>query len=318
MLLPIILLLTGFVLLLKGADFLIKGASSVARRFNVSEMIIGLTIVAFGTSTPELVVNMVASSEGHIDVVLGNIIGSNNFNLFIILGISAMIYPLVIHRSMVLKEIPFSLVAALMVLLLANDNLLFNGRKDMLGRVDGFILLGFFGVFLLYMFRNIKEEKKNNPHPHELQPLARSLIMLVAGFTGLIIGGKLSVDNAVKIAQMLDISERIIGLTVVAAGTSLPELATSAVAAYHKKSDIAVANIVGSNIFNIFLILGLSLLISPAQYQHTFNIDLSLLIAGTIFLLFFTYTGRKAMVDRWEAVILLLSFTGYTLFLIAV
>lgn len=309
-------LVVGFLLLIKGADFLVKGASALARRFNIPEIIIGLTIVAFGTSTPELVVNIVASVEGHGQVVLGNVIGSNNFNTFFILGIAVLIFPLTIHRSLILKEIPYTLIAACAVLLLANDVLLFNRENNLLGRVDGLIMLGFFVVFLIYIFRNHQNKSLDDPITAGSYSIQKTILLLVAGFAGLIIGGKLAVDNAVILAQKIGLSERIIGLTVLAAGTSLPELAASAVAAYHKKSDIAIGNIVGSSIFNIFFILAVSLLIAPVEYPVTFNIDLTLFLTGTVLLLLFTYTGRKARIDRWEAIVLIGIFIGYTVFLL--
>jgi cation:H+ antiporter len=309
-------LAAGFLLLIKGADFLVKGASSLARRFNIPEIIIGLTIVAFGTSTPELVVNIVASVEGRGEVVLGNVIGSNNFNTFFILGIAALIFPLAIHRSIILKEIPFTLIAACAVFLLANDMLLFNGENNVLGRIDGLILLGFFIIILIYIFRNRQNKGLDDSTSAGYYSIQKTLLLLAAGFAGLIIGGKLAVDNAVILAQKIGLSERIISLTVLAAGTSLPELAASAVAAYRKKSDIAIGNIVGSSLFNIFFILAVSLLIAPVRYPVTFNTDLALFLAGTVLLILFTYTGRKAKIDRWEAMVLMGIFIGYTVFLL--
>jgi len=261
-------------------------------------------------------VNTIASIEGHNDVVLGNIIGSNNFNTFIILGIAALIFPLTIQRSTVLKEIPYSLIAAFIVLILANDVLLFSGRDDILGRIDGLILLGFFAVFIIYIFRNLQNDSMKSTSTEPYYSILKTLLLLFGGLAGLVIGGKLAVDNAIALAQWFGISERIIGLTIVAAGTSLPELATSAVAAYRKNSDIAVGNVVGSSILNIFFILAISLLISPARYAVSFNVDLTLLIAGTIGLLLFTYTGRKAIIDRWEGILLIAVYIGYTIFLL--
>jgi len=312
----VFLLILGFGLTIKGADLLVKGSSSLARRYGVPELVIGLTIVSIGTSTPELVVNIIASLEGHSNVVLGNVIGSNNFNSFVILGISALIFPLTIHRSLVLKEIPYSLVAAFTMLVLANDMLLFNGKQDILGRVDGLILLGFFVIFIVYVISNLQRDYLMNNPSTSYYTMPKTLLLLAGGLAGLIIGGKLAVDNAIALAHMLGISERMIGLTIVAAGTSLPELATSAVAAYRKKPDIAVGNVVGSSIFNIFFVLAISLLISPSPYMLSFNVDLTLLIFGTILLLLFTYTGRKAKVDRWEGILLLAIYIGYTIFLL--
>jgi cation:H+ antiporter len=310
------LLIIGFGLLIFGADFFVKGATILARRFKVAELTIGLTIVALGTSAPELVVNAIAAAKGHTNVVLGNIIGSNNFNLFIILSITALIFPVEIKRSTVVKEIPYSLIAAVAVLLLANDVLLFDRKSDTLSRPDGIILLVFFAVFLFYVSHHRRNEKLIDTIPAGSSSIPKMLVFLVAGLTGLIAGGKLIVDNAVALAHMMGISERVIGLTVVAAGTSLPELATSAVAGFRKKSDIAIGNIIGSNIFNIFLILPICIIISPVTYPKSFNVDLTLLIVGTILVLLFAYTGKKARIDRWEAVVLLGIFILYSIFLL--
>lgn len=316
MILNIILLLTGFALLIKGADFLVLGSSSLARRFNISELVIGLTIVAMGTSTPELVVSVIAAVKGQNDVALGNVIGSNIFNLFVILGISALIIPIVVQHSTIVKEIPYTIIAALMVMLLANDHLFTNNRENRIGFVDGIILLTFFFIFLYYIFRNMKSDSQEMPMGQKTYSLWKSLLLIVTGLAGLVFGGSLSVNNAVDIAQAFGISERIIGLTIIAAGTSLPELATSAVAAYRKNADIAIGNAVGSNIFNIFLVLAISAIIRPLPYQMTFNTDITVLIGGTVLLLLFTYSGKKAMIDRWEGAALVLLYIGYTTYLI--
>lgn len=316
MILNIFLLLVGFGLLIKGADFLVLGASALARRFNISELIIGLTIVAFGTSMPELVVSVVAAVNGLNDVTFGNVIGSNIFNLFFILGISALIRPINVQHSTIMKEIPYSIVAALVLMILANDHLFSDARPNAIGFTDGLIMLAFFLFFLFYIFRNMKSDNQEMIIDPKSYPLWKTLLMIVAGLAGLVFGGRLSVNNAVDIAHALGISERIIGLTIIAAGTSLPELATSAVAAYRKNADIAVGNVVGSNIFNVFFVLPISALIRPLPYHLTFNTDIVVLVAGTILLLFFTYSGRKAVIERWEGLILTLGFIGYTISLI--
>lgn len=316
MILNIFLLLVGFGLLIKGADFLVLGASALARRFNISELIIGLTIVAFGTSMPELVVSVVAAVNGLNDVTFGNVIGSNIFNLFFILGISALIRPINVQHSTIMKEIPYSIVAALVLMILANDHLFSDARPNAIGFTDGLIMLAFFLFFLFYIFRNMKSDNQEMIIDPKSYPLWKTLLMIVAGLAGLVFGGRLSVNNAVDIAYALGISERIIGLTIIAAGTSLPELATSAVAAYRKNADIAVGNVVGSNIFNVFFVLPISALIRPLPYHLTFNTDIVVLVAGTILLLFFTYSGRKAVIERWEGLILTLGFIGYTISLI--
>jgi cation:H+ antiporter len=316
MLLNILLLVVGFALLIKGADYLVLGASGLARRFNISELVIGLTVVSFGTSMPELIVSVVSATKGLNDVALGNIIGSNIFNLLCILGITAVISPVVVQRSTIFKEIPYSIIAAIVLLLLANDHLYTMKRDNMVSMIDALILLVFFAFFLFYIFKNMKNDNQNLVVDFKPMGTWKIILLISGGLAGLIIGGSLSVNNAVDIAHILGISERIIGLTIVAAGTSLPELATSAVAAYRKNSDIAIGNVVGSNIFNIFFILGISAFISPLPYQTGFNFDLTFLIAGSFLLLFFTYTGKKAIIERWEGAVLLSCYIGYTLLLI--
>ncbi|MFO7371180.1 MAG: calcium/sodium antiporter [Bacteroidales bacterium] len=316
MLLNIILLLTGFALLIKGADFLVLGSSSLARRFNISELVIGLTIVALGTSAPEMVVSVIAAMKGQNDVAIGNVIGSNIFNLFLILGVAAMITPIVVQHSTIVKEIPYTIIAAFMLMLLANDHLYTDSRANRIGFIDGLILLALFAIFLYYVFRNMKNDNQEMSSDKKTFGLWKSLLLILTGLAGLVLGGSLSVNNAVDIAHTLGISERIIGLTIVAAGTSLPELATSAVAAYRKNADIAVGNIVGSNIFNILLVLATSALLQPLPYQLTFNTDITFLIGGTMLLLLFTYTGKKAVIQRWQGTALVLLFIGYTITLI--
>lgn len=316
MLLHIALLIVGFGLLIKGADFLVLGASSLARRFNISELVIGLTIVAFGTSTPELIVSLVSAAQGHNDVTFGNVIGSNIFNLLFILGLSALILPISVQRSTIIKEIPYSIIAAVVLLLLANDHLFSDKRPNAIGFIDGIILLAFFAFFLFYVFKNMKNDDPNILVVGKSYGIWKMLLLIFGGLAGLIFGGNLSVNNAVEIAQTLGISERIIGLTIIAAGTSLPELATSAVAAYRRNSDIAVGNVVGSNIFNIFFVLASSALIHPLPYKLTFNTDTTVLIAGTIMLMLFTYSGKKAVIERWEGAILILFYIAYTISLV--
>ena len=314
MLIPIILIFLGFILLIKGADWMINGASTLAKKHNVSDLAIGLTIVAFGTSAPELVVNSVASFEGHSNIVLGNVIGSNNFNLFVILGIVGLIFPISVQSSTVWKEIPISLLAAIVMLFLANGFYFFGEHS--LSRLDGFILLILFISFLYYVYRQMQNDSPSEAIP--LGPTSNLKIwaLIIVGLAGLVIGGKLVVDNAVEIATELGVSQKIIGLTILAAGTSLPELVTSVVAAFKKRNDVAIGNIVGSNIFNIFFILSISTLINPIEYDISFNTDLYLLIGGTIFLFIAMFLAGKKKLDRWEAAVLLISFIVYTIYLI--
>lgn len=315
MLIPFILLALGFLAVIKGADFLIDGASSLAKRLNVPEIVIGLTIVAFGTSAPELVVNVFSSIAGKNELVLGNIIGSNVFNTLFILGVAGLIYPLEVQRNSVRKEIPFSLFAGVILFILANDRLLFKGAVSRLTRIDGLIFLALFGVFLYYTF-GLSKIKSSNSDEIKLYSLFKTWVFIIIGFAGLFLGGKLLVDNAVIIARELQVSEKLIGLTIVAAGTSLPELATSAVAAFKKRCDLAVGNVVGSNIFNIFLILGVSAQISPVHYSTAFNLDLCIYGLGTLLLFAAMFTGKSRELDRWEAFILLFIYIFYTIYII--
>jgi cation:H+ antiporter len=314
--LNIVLLLVGFALLIKGADYLVIGASALARRYKVSELVIGLTVVAFGTSTPELIVNVVSATNGLNDVAFGNVIGSNILNLLFIVGLSAAILPITVQRSTIFKEIPYSIIAAIVLLLLANDHLYNESRPNSISLVDAILLLVLFLLFIFYVFKNIKNDDPDIQVDHKNYSILTTILFILGGLAGLIFGGRMSVNNAVEIAHSLGISERIIGLTIIAAGTSLPELATSAVAAYKRNSDIAIGNVVGSNIFNIFLVLGITALIRPLPYPITFNTDITVLIAGSFLLLFFTYSGRKAVIERWEGICLLLCYLGYTVWLI--
>lgn len=314
MIIQLILLAVGLLLLIKGADFLVDGASTFAKKKNVSDLAIGLTIVAFGTSAPELVVNVFAAFQGHEDIVFGNIIGSNNFNLLAILGIAGLITPLVVQSSTVWKEIPISFLAALVLLLLANN--FFSGSGPVLSRLDGIILLCLFVLFLYYVYKQMREIPMDEKLEVKQMSNSKILAFVILGLTGLVLGGRLVVSAAMDIAANLGVSEKIIGLTIVAAGTSLPELATSVIAALKKKSDIAVGNIIGSNIFNIFFILGVSAVVRPQNFDPVFNTDLYLLLGGTTFLFVAMFLTAKKKLDRWEAVILLLTFIAYTIYLV--
>lgn len=313
MILQIILLVFGLGLLIKGADWLVEGASTIAKKKQISDLAIGLTIVAFGTSAPELVVNVVASVQNHQDIVFGNIIGSNNFNLFFILGVAGLITPLVVQSSTAIKEIPISFIAAILLFVLANA---FFVETAVLSRLDGFILLIFFAGFLFYVYKQLKREPEKNEVKELKLSNAKIWGLIVLGLAGLVIGGRLVVTSAVDMATAWGVSEKLIGLTIIAAGTSLPELATTVVAAIKKNSDIAVGNIIGSNIFNIFFILGVSAVVRPIPFDEIFNIDLYLLFAGTAFLFLAMYTSGKMKLDRWEAAVLLAVFLAYTGYLV--
>lgn len=313
MIIQTLLVVIGFVCLIFGANWLVDGSSALAKKYKVSDLAIGLTIVAFGTSAPELVVNIIGSMNGYSDIVVGNVVGSNIFNLFIILGISALIMPISVQSSTAWKEIPISLVVAVLLLFFIND---FNfSEPSYLSRWDSLVMLVLFVLFLYYVFRQMKNDSNiEADFVHRSTPKIWGLIII--GLLGLIIGGQFVVMNSVKIASSLGVSEKIIGLTIVAAGTSLPELVTSIIAATKKNSDIAIGNVIGSNIFNILFILSISGLIMPIEYNPKFNLDFYILIGGTIFLLVAMLTGRRKRVDRWEAYILLGFYVLYTTYLI--
>lgn len=315
--LSIILLFIGFVLLIKGADLLVDGASYIARRFKVSDLVIGLTVVAFGTSSPELVVNITASARGNTDIAIGNILGSNIANIFLILGISAVIYPLTVSRGTVWKEIPFSLLAAVLLGILANDQLIDKTGFSTLTRIDGLVLLSFFVIFLYYSFAIAKEIEGMREHvPEHAYGLPKALFFVSLGLAGLTLGGQWIVSGAMHIAKYLGMSESLVGLTIVAVGTSLPELATSAMAAYRRNVEIAVGNVVGSNIFNVFFVLGVSSIIRPLPFQPGNNPDIGVLIIADLLLFTYMFTGKKRSLDRWEGLIFLIIYAGYLTFLI--
>ena len=314
MILDIFFIVAGFVFLIKGADWLVGGASGLAKKHNVSDLVIGLTIVAFGTSAPELVVNLIASVDKHSDIVFGNIIGSNNFNLFFILGTVALIFPVTVQRSMIRKEIPFSLVITVLVLVLSNAVL--GQKENVLSRFEGMALLILFAAFIYYTFRQSAVD--NDVEKIEMKQMTTLKIwaLIVIGLSLLVAGGRMVVTGAENIALDLGISEKIIALTIVAAGTSLPELVTSVVAASKKNSDIAIGNVIGSNIFNLLFILPVSAVIHPVSYATTFNREMLLLIGGTIIVILYMFAGKRYKVDRWEGALLLGVFLAYTIFLI--
>lgn len=312
-----IILIAGFALLVKGADLLVDGASSLARKFGISTLVIGLTIVAFGTSAPELIVNIFASIRGNTDIAIGNILGSNIANILLILGISSIITPLSIVKGTVWKEIPLSLLAIVVVAIMANDFVIDGRSFSELTRIDGLVLVSFFVIFLYYTYGISKVESGKESAQIKDRPLFKSVLMIVAGLAGLIIGGKWIVDATIEIAQNLGISQAIIGLTIVAVGTSLPELATSAVAAYKKNTDIAVGNIVGSNIFNIFWILGISAVINPLPFSSLLMRDVLVTIFATILLFVFMFLGKRHTLERWQGFGFIALYVGYIALLIA-
>jgi cation:H+ antiporter len=314
----ILLLVVGLVMLVKGSDWLVQGASGLAKKYNVPDIVIGLTIVSFGTSLPELLVSLLSSFKGSSDIALGNVLGSNTANILLILGISAMIFPLSVKRNTTWVEIPISLMAAVLLGALAHFGFESTAEQKMIGRGDGIILLMGFAGFMWYIFRLVKSGKEVAIEVEGFVPMAlkKTMLLLVVGIGGLTWGGRLFVDNAILLAQSWGVSEALIGLTVVAIGTSLPELATSAVAAYKKETDIAVGNVVGSNIFNLLWILGLSATIKPLPYNASTNFDIATVIATSLLLFAVMFFGKKHNVGRWKGLLFVLLYIAYTWYLV--
>ena len=317
---PVLYLIVGFVLLVKGADFFVEGASSIAKRMHIPTIVIGLTIVAFGTSAPELAVSLSAAIKGSNDIAIGNVVGSNIFNLLVVIGVSAMISPLTVKRSMIKKDYPLSIFAAVLLGVLCLDSVLFHAKETTLGRMDGVSLLVCF-VFFMYItvregLRGRKDAKKE--HEDEVEnmsfPIGKSIVLLVVGLAGIVFGGDLSVEGAKEIARAFGLSEALIGLTIVAIGTSLPELVTSIVAAKKGESEIALGNVVGSNLFNIFFILGCSATILPMHVSGTYIYDIGLLIIVSV--LAFIPIAKSKKVGRVMGGVMTLAYVAYTVYLI--
>lgn len=315
LLIPCLLLILGFVVLIKGADWMVHGASILAKKYNVSDLTIGLTIVAFGTSAPELVINAIASFDGQSEIIIGNIIGSSNFNLLMILGITAIIYPISVQGNTVWKDIPIALAAVLVFYLLGNG--FFIQDEYSISRLEGVVMILLFFSFLYYVYMKSKHEENEDLDKEDLNMKTIYVwLYIIAGMAGLIIGGNLVMDNAIIIATDFGVSKKVIGLTIIAAGTSLPELVTSVVAAVKKKSDMAIGSILGSNISNILLIIGVSALIHPIDYDPSFNQDMLMLMAGTLFLFVFMFIGKRNTLGRAGGCIMLGSFIIYTIILL--
>lgn len=315
MVIHLVLLVVGFALLIKGGDWLVDGASSLAIRLNISEIVIGLTLVSFGTSAPELLVNLYASLTGAAGIALGNVLGSNIANILLVLGVASVLRPLTLKSRTIWREIPFALAVTIVLGVLVNDVLFDRASKNMLGHGDGIILLILFFVFMYYTYGTSNVEEDLIERRSEIG-LLKSALFIVIGCIGLGLGGKVTVDSAIAIATQIGISEELIGLTVMALGTSLPELVTSVTAALKDKSDIAVGNIVGSNIFNILLVLGVSASIKNIPYDHLFNFDLLVATGATILLFAFMFAGKKHQLDRWKGMMFLIAYFSYIVFTI--
>lgn len=313
-----ILFILGFVLLIKGASWLVKGASSLADKLGISALVIGLTIVSFGTSAPELLVNVIASLRESNDIVIGTILGSNISNIFLILGISAIICPLIVKRGTIWKEIPLGLLAVVALSFMANDVFIDGVGFSQIGRIDGLLLLLFFIIFMYYTYgigrvsNHMPKEEEENKKPD----IVISVLFIIIGSISLALGAHWLVDGAIAIARIFGISEALIAVTVVAIGTSLPELATSAVAAFNKNVDIAVGNIVGSNIFNIFWILGISTVIRPANFSLFLNADIFWVMVATFLLFLFMFIGKRHTLQRWQGSVFVGMYLTYIIYAI--
>jgi cation:H+ antiporter len=305
----------GFVLLIKSADWLVDGASSIARSLKVSELVIGLTIVAFGTSLPELFVNIFASYAGNPDLAIGNVVGSNIANILLILGTSAMIVPLTVHRTIVIREIPMSLLASIALILMVNDAAIDGLSFSTISRVDGMLLLCFFAVFMYYTVRSTAQDEGGDEQGEQL-PMWKSLLYVALGVAGLYFGGEWIVKGATEIARFFGMSDRTIGLTVVAIGTSLPEFAASVAAARKGKADIAIGNVVGSNIFNILWILGVSSIILPLPLSAGVNTDMLMALFATVLLFMLIFVGKRHTIERWQGGVFVGCYAVYTAWLL--
>ena len=315
MTLQILILISGLVMILLGANWLVDGSSSIAKRFGISEFVIGLTIVGIGTSTPEMVVSFLSSLQGKADMAIGNIVGSNIFNTMMILGVTALIAPMKITDSNLKKDIPLNIIVTLVLILLGMNMTLFGVGENALSRIDGIILLLIFAWYLWSSFT--KDNTDSDEEGIKEYTLAISAILIIAGLASLIIGGRLFVDSATALARMFGVSDKFIAITVMAAGTSMPELATCVVAALKGRGQLALGNILGSNISNILLILGGAALINPLSFSGMTYIDLGTLTISSIFILFSAYAFRKRSLDRFEGAILLLMEAGYMWYLIS-
>lgn len=313
-----LILAGGLVMILFGANYLVDGASSIAKKFGISEFIIGLTIVGIGTSTPEMVVSYMSAFNGSTDLAIGNVVGSNILNTLLILGITALISPLAITRDNLRKDIPLNIAVTILLILLGLNKTFFGVGENTLSRLDGMVLLA---IFVWYFISSFKSGKGSDGQDDEEGIVERkiwvSALMIAGGLAGLVIGGRLFVDSATSLAKILGISEKFIAITIVAAGTSMPELATSIVAAVKGKGQLALGNVLGSNIFNILLILGGSALIHPLSFASMTAVDLGIVLLCTVFILLSAFLFKKKELDRVEGALFILMEAGYMWYLIA-
>jgi cation:H+ antiporter len=315
MTIQILILLGGLALILFGANWLVDGSSSIAKRFGISEFVIGLTIVGIGTSTPEMVVSFLSAFQGKADMAIGNIVGSNIFNTLMILGVTALIAPMAITKSNLKRDIPLNIIVTVILILLGMNFTIFGMGQDQLSRIDGAILLAIFAWYLWTSFKSDTADEGGEGIKEYKTGI--SVLLIFAGLGALIAGGKLFVNSATELAKMFGVSDKFIAITVMAAGTSMPELATCVVAALKGRGQLALGNVLGSNISNILLILGGSALISPLSFGGMTYVDLGVVLVGAIFILASAYMFKKKQMDRFEGIILLLMEAGYMWYLIA-
>ena len=315
--LDIVFLLGGMALILLGANGLTDGSSSVAKRFGISDLVIGLTIVAFGTSAPELMVSLVSSIKGSAQLAIGKVVGSNIFNILMIVGLTAVVMPIKVQKNTITNEIPLVLLSSLALVACASDIVLDGGVGNVIGRGDGILLLLFFAIFMRYTFSSAKSSGEESGEQIKLMPIWKSLLFIVLGLAGLIVGGQLFVDGASGIARSLGVSESVIGLTLVAGGTSLPELATSVVAAVKKKPGIAIGNVIGSNLFNIFLVLGASATVSPLPLGNIGISDMLMLVVSSVLFWAAGWFFKDKTITRIEGAIMVALYVGYIWWLIS-
>lgn len=310
MFVQILILAAGLLLILLGANFLVDGSSSIARKFGLSEFVIGLTIVGIGTSAPEMVVSFLSAFQGKADMAVGNIVGSNIFNTLLILGVTALISPLVITRNNLKRDIPMNILATVLLIVLGINQTIFGIGNNALSRIDGLVLLLLFAAYMFFSFKNdVAEEDESEDVKTYSMPV--SLVFIIGGLAGLIFGGRLFVGSATELAKMFGVSDAFIAITVMAGGTSLPELATCIVAAAKGKGQLALGNILGSNISNILLILGGSALIKPLMIEGITTIDLGVVLLSSIFILASAYLFEKKKLDRVEGFLLLVIEAAY-------
>ncbi len=314
MVIQVLILIAGLFLIVTGADVLVDGASSIAKKAGISDFVIGLTIVGMGTSAPEMVVSFIGAANGNADIAIGNVVGSNICNILLITGITALILPIGISRGNKTFDIPFNIFLVLLLAVLGLNSTLFNAGSDILSRTDGIIMVLLFCLFLFHSFKNggTDEEEKKEQKVHGT---FASVLMSAGGILALIIGGNLFVDSATGIAKAIGVSDKVIALTILAIGTSLPELATCIVAAVKKNGSLALGNVIGSNIFNILLILGGSAIICPLSFASINFVDMGVLLLSSLLLLFSAWTGKNNKIDRFDAILFLLSFAGYYTYL---